>query len=85
MHNSAIRYLRKARGTQAMEERHQMFSKVVMKGKLCKAFRFVCEREKREFLQPEKLDADRMFAINETVASVLEGGNPSEKIPPVLC
>ena len=79
-YNSAMGYLVKSCGTQTMEERHQMFLNLVLKGKLRKAVRFVYEREKGGFFQPDELAEDRTGTINDTVASVLEGKHPSEKI-----
>ena len=42
-YNYAVEYLRKAHGTQTMEELHQTFSNLFLKGKSPKAVRFVCE------------------------------------------
>ena len=64
-----------------MEERHQTFSNLVLKGKLREAIRFVSEREKGGVFQPEKLAADRTGMIIKNVASVLQGGNYSRTIP----
>ena len=74
-------YLGKARGTQTMEEHHQTFLNLVLKGKLCQAIQFVCEIEKGGVLKPDKLAEDRTSTINETVTSVLEGKHPSKTIP----
>ena len=70
-YNSAMRFPGKSYGTQTMEERHRTFLKLVIKGKLCEAVRFACKREKGGFLQPEKLAADHMGTINNTVVSSL--------------
>ena len=80
-YKSAMGYLGKYRGTQTTEERHQTFSNLVLKGKLRKAIKFVCDREKGGFFQPDELAADRTGMINETVTSVLEEKHPSETIP----
>ena len=74
-------YLGKAHRTQNMKERHQNVSNLVLKGKLRKAVRFVCEREKEGVLKPDKFADDCMGTINETVASILEGKHPSKIIP----
>ena len=79
-YNSVTGYLGKICGTQSMEERHQTFSGLVMKGKLRKAIQFVCEREKEGVFQPGKLAADSTGTINETVTSELERINPIETI-----
>ena len=42
-------YLGKALGIQTEEQRDQTFLKIVLKGKLCKAVQFVCDREKGGF------------------------------------
>ena len=60
-------YLGKSPGNQTEEQHHRMFSNLVLKGKLRKAARFVCDRERGEFLQPEKLAEDRTGKINETI------------------
>ena len=52
-YNSAMGYLRKARGTQTMEELHQMISNLVLKGKLREVVQFVCEKEEGGVLQPD--------------------------------
>ena len=80
-YKSAIGYLVKSRGTQTMEEWHRTFSNLVLKGKFRNAVQFVCEREKRGVLQPDKLAEDCTGTINKTVASVLERKNPSVTIP----
>ena len=80
-YKSAIGYLVKSRGTQTMEEWHRTFSNLVLKGKFRNAVQFVCEREKRGVLQPDKLAEDCTGTINKTVASVLEGKHPSKPIP----
>ena len=77
-------YLRKSRGSQTTEERHRTFSNLVLKGKLRESVRFVCDREKGGVLQPDKLSEDYKGTINETVASVLEGGILAKQFPPVL-
>ena len=60
-----------------------MFTNLVLKGKLCKVVRFVCDRENGGVLQPEKLAEDRTVNINKNVASVLEGNTCMKKFPPV--
>ena len=81
MHNSAMGCLGKARGTKTMDECHRTFLNLVMKRKLREAVRFVFEREKGVFLQPNKLAEYCIGTINETVTSVPEGKHPSEKNP----
>ena len=56
------------------------FSNLVLKGKLRKAIKFVCDREKGGFFQPDELAADGMGTIDKTFASVLEGKYPSRII-----
>ena len=80
-YNSAIGYVRKARESQTEEQRHRTLLNLFLRGKLCEAILFVCEREKGGFLQPEKLAEDRTGTINKTITSVLEGKYPSKKIP----
>ena len=79
-YNSAMGYLEKACVTQNTQERHLTFSNLVLKRKLRKSVRFVCEREKGGFLQPDKLAEDCIGTINKTVASVLDGKCPSKTI-----
>ena len=74
-------YLGKSRGTKTAEERHRTFLNLVLKRKLRKAVRFVCDRENEGVLQPKELAAYSMVTINETVASIFEGKHPSKKIP----
>ena len=81
-YNSDMGYLGKDRGNLAEEQRHTMFSNLVLKGKLREAVRFVCDMEKGRVLQPEKLAEDCMGTINETVTLVLEGKS-EQKFPPV--
>ena len=64
-----------------MEERHQTFSNLFLKGKFRKAVRFVSERKKGGVLQLDELAKDSTVTINKTVASVLEGKHTSETIP----
>ena len=64
-----------------MEERHQTFSNLVLKGKLREAVRFFCEIEKRVVLQLDKLAADHTGTIKKTIVLVLEGKHPSKTIP----
>ena len=45
-YNYAVEYLRKAHGTQTMEELHQTFSNLFLKGKLRESVRVFCEIEK---------------------------------------
>ena len=73
-YNYAMGYLGKAYGNQTDEQRHRTFSNLVLKGKFCKAVRFVCDREKGGVLQPDELAEDCTGVINKTVTSVLEGG-----------
>ena len=51
-----------------------------MKGELCEAVRFVCERETGGVLQPKELLEDRTGVINETAALVLEVKNTHKNI-----
>ena len=83
-YNYAMGYIGKFHGTQTMEKRHQTFSNLVVKGKLCGVVRSVCEREKEVVLQPNKLTENCTGTINKTVASVLEGRHPCKKFSPVL-
>ena len=75
-----MRYLGKSCGGQTTEERRRTFSNLVLKGKLREAIPFVCDREKGGVLQQDELAEDLTGTINETVASVLEGKHPREKI-----
>ena len=83
-YNSAIVYLGKSYGNQTEEQRHRMFSNLVLKGKLHESVQFVCGRKKGGVLKPDELAKDRTGTINETVTSVLEGNNLSKTFPPVL-
>ena len=74
-------YLRKSCGNKTEEQRHRNFSNLVLKVKLREALQFVCDREKGGVLQPYKLAEDFTGTINDTVALVLEGKDPSEKKP----
>ena len=62
-------------------QHHITFSNLVLKGKLRKAVRFVYDREKGGFLQPDKLDEDYTGTVNEILLSVLQGKLPSGTIP----
>ena len=73
-------YFGKASGNKTTEERHQTFLNLVLKGKLCEAIQFVCDREKGGVLQPDELAAYFTGTINETVVSVLEGKHPTETL-----
>ena len=80
-YNSAMGYLGKSLETQTMEEHHQTFLKLFLKGKLREVIQFVYEREKGGVLQPEQLDEDKTGTINETVTSFLEVTQPRKTIP----
>ena len=69
--NAAMGYLGRARGIQTKDQYHRMFPNIILKGKLGETVRFVCTRETRGFLQPEKLVEDLTGIINKTTASVL--------------
>ena len=79
-YNYAMGYLGKDRRNQEEEQHHKTFSNLVLKGKLCKAVRLVCDREKGGVLQPDELAEDCTGTINETVTSVLEGKHPIKTI-----
>ena len=67
-YKSAMGYLGKSRGSQTMEERHRVFSELVLKGELREAVRFVFDIEKGGFLRPDELAEDCTGTINKTVA-----------------
>ena len=73
--------LRKARRNHTEDQRHRMFSNLVLKGKLRKAVQFVRDRENGEVLQPYQLAEDRTGTIIETDALVLKEKNMRETIP----
>ena len=79
--NADTGYLGKYRGIQTEEQHHRAFSNLVLKGKLCKAVRYVSERKNRVFLQPNELSEDCTGTINKTATLVLEGKHPHKKIP----
>ena len=76
MYNSAMVYIGKSCGNQNEEQRHIMFSNLVLKGKLYKAVRFVCDREEGGVLKPDELAEDCTGTINKTVISFLEEKYP---------
>ena len=80
-YHSAMEYLGKACKNQTEEQPHRTFLNLVLKEKLCKAARFICDREKGGVLQPEKLAEDCTGIIHKTVALVFEGKHLSKTIP----
>ena len=60
------------------------FLNLVLKGKMRVVVRFFCVRKKGGVLHPGELAEYRTGIIDETVASVLAGKHPHEKISPVL-
>ena len=74
---------KKCCGNQTEKQRHRTFSNLLIKGKLLKSVLFACGRGNGGVLQTEELAKDCTGMINKTLASVLEGKHPREKIPPV--
>ena len=67
--NAATRYLGKSRRIQTKEQSHSTFSNLGLKRKLRETVRFFGG------IQPVKLAEEQNVIINETVTSLLEGGN----------
>ena len=62
-----------------LEQRHRTFSDLVLRGKLCEAVRFFCERNTGIVLQPDELASDKIVFMDETIVSVLAGETHTKK------
>ena len=82
-YTAATKYLGRAHRTQNADKRHHTFSNLVLRVKLRKAVRFVCDQETGGVMQPDKLASEKMGVMDETAASVLAGKHLHDP-PPVL-
>ena len=77
-------YLGKSRGNQTMNERLRKKFNLVLKVKFQEDVRFVCEKEKGVFLQPDELAVDSTGQINKTVTLLWRENILAKQFPPVL-
>ena len=78
-HRAAEESVGNQHGTQTQDQRHRTFSKIILKGKLREAIRFIREWEIGRGVLPDKWATEKLGVTDKTVAGGFTVKHPPEK------